>query len=69
MKPTLRQPSIRFEGDVPVESVPERYRLGDAFVPKGRYLDVDSLKLELEQVFPRTWLMACRLEELPGVGN
>jgi phenylpropionate dioxygenase-like ring-hydroxylating dioxygenase large terminal subunit len=65
----LRQPSIRFDGDVPVEAVPERYRLGDAFVPKGRYLDVEFLKLELERVFPRTWLMACRVEELPGVGN
>ena len=40
-----------------------------AFVPKGRYLDPEFLRLELERVFPRTWLMACRVEELPGVGN
>ena len=53
----------------PWTRVPERYRLGDAFVPKGRYLDVEFLQLELERVFPRTWLMACRLEELPGVGS
>lgn len=60
---------VRFDGDVPVDAVPERYRLGEAFVPKGRYLDVEFLRLELERVFPRTWLMACRLEELPGVGS
>ena len=69
MEPAVGRPSVRFEGDVPVDAVPERYRLGDAFVPKGRYLDVEFLKLELERVFPRTWLMACRLEELPGVGS
>jgi len=45
------------------------YRLGEAFVPKGRYLDVEFLTLELAKVFPRTWLMACRVEELPGVGS
>src|SRR4029453_5016030 len=37
--------------------------------PKGRYLDADFLQLELEKLFPRTWLMACRIEELPGVGS
>src|SRR5690606_40253256 len=58
-----------FDGDVDPDRVPERYRLGPGFVPKGRYLDVDFLKLELELLFPRTWLMACRLEELPSIGN
>ena len=66
---SLEQASPSFDGDVPPERVPERYRLGPAFVPKGRYLDVDFLKLELELLFPRTWLMACRLEELPSIGN
>ena len=40
-----------------------------AFVPKTRYLDPEFLQLELERVFTRTWLMACREEELPGVGS
>ncbi len=35
------------DDEVPAELVPERYRLGEAFVPKGRYLDVEFLKLEL----------------------
>ena len=60
---------VWFEGDVPAESVPERYRLGPAFVPKGRYVDVEFLKLEYEKVFSRTWLMACRVEEFVGVGS
>ncbi len=55
--------------DVPMESVPERYRLGEAFVPKSRYLDPDFQKLEIDKLFSRTWLMACRVEELPGVGS
>lgn len=66
---SLEQASPSFEGDVPPERVPEQYRLGPAFVPKGRYLDLDFMKRELDLVFPRTWLMACRLEELPSVGN
>ena len=49
--------------------VPERYRLGEAFVPKGRYLDPEFQQLELDRLFSKTWLMACRLEELPGVGS
>ena len=52
-----------------VSAVPERYRLGPAFVPKGRYLDVEFLRLELDKMFSRTWQIACRVEELPGIGN
>ncbi|MFV0315998.1 MAG: aromatic ring-hydroxylating oxygenase subunit alpha [Microthrixaceae bacterium] len=58
-----------FDGDVDPGQVPERYRLGPAFVPKGRYIDAEFLELELERLFPRTWLMACRLEELPSIGS
>ena len=50
-------------------NVPDRYRLGEAFVPKGRYLDAEFQQRELETVFAKTWLMACREEELPGVGS
>jgi phenylpropionate dioxygenase-like ring-hydroxylating dioxygenase large terminal subunit len=49
--------------------VPERWRLGQYFVPKTRYIDPDFLRLECERVFPRTWLPACRLEEIAGVGD
>jgi phenylpropionate dioxygenase-like ring-hydroxylating dioxygenase large terminal subunit len=49
--------------------VPERWRLGRYFVPKSRYVDPEFLQLEIERVFPRTWMPACRLEEIPGVGD
>src|SRR5580693_8404700 len=39
-------------------TVPAQWRLGPAFVPKGRYLDPAFLDLELERLFPRTWLNA-----------
>ncbi|ROO87507.1 Rieske-like 2Fe-2S protein [Actinocorallia herbida] len=68
LEPRLRGETPWFDGDVPPEQVPEKYRLARAYVPKDRYLDPEFQKLELERVFGRAWLMACRLEELPGVG-
>jgi Rieske 2Fe-2S family protein len=65
----LRGRTPWFEGDVAPEMVPEKYRLGRAFVPKTRYLDPEFLKLEMEKLFTRTWLMACRTEELQKVGS
>ncbi len=35
-------------------------------VPKERYLDPGFYALEGEQLWSRTWQMACRLEEIPG---
>lgn len=49
--------------------VPERWRLGPAFVPKGRYTDPEFLQLEMERLFPRTWLNACRFDEVERVGD
>jgi phenylpropionate dioxygenase-like ring-hydroxylating dioxygenase large terminal subunit len=37
--------------------------------PKQRYLDPDFYQLEAEQLWPRVWQMACRLEEIPGAGD
>src|SRR5689334_22085935 len=34
--------------------------------PKERYYDPDFFQLEAEQLWPRVWQMACRLEEIPG---
>lgn len=39
------------------------------FVPKGAYLSRDFLNLEQERLWPRVWQMACRLEEIPRVGD
>jgi nitrite reductase/ring-hydroxylating ferredoxin subunit len=52
-----------------VTEVPEQWRLGPAFVPKGRYLDPEFLELELDRLFPRVWLNACRADEVADVGS
>jgi Rieske 2Fe-2S family protein len=49
--------------------VPDRWRLGPAFVPKGRYTHPDFLDLEFERLFPATWLNACRVDEVEQVGQ
>jgi nitrite reductase/ring-hydroxylating ferredoxin subunit len=38
-------------------------------VRKERYYDADFYALEAEQLWPRTWQMACRLEEIPRAGD
>ena len=38
-------------------------------VPKERYYDPDFYRLEAEQLWPRAWQMACRLEEIPQPGD
>jgi phenylpropionate dioxygenase-like ring-hydroxylating dioxygenase large terminal subunit len=42
--------------------VPDRAR-------KERYYDPDFFRLEAEQLWPRVWQMACRLEEIPEAGD
>ena len=36
-------------------------------IPKERYYDPDFYAMEAEQLWPRVWQMACRLEEIPDV--
>jgi phenylpropionate dioxygenase-like ring-hydroxylating dioxygenase large terminal subunit len=38
-------------------------------VPKERYYDPDFYRMEAELLWPRTWQMACRLEEIPRPGD
>lgn len=38
-------------------------------VPKQRYYDAAFFELEKERLWPRVWQMACRLEEIPNVGD
>ncbi|MEW9854400.1 aromatic ring-hydroxylating oxygenase subunit alpha [Novosphingobium sp. M1R2S20] len=54
----------------------ERLRAGNPFpiidprqVPAARYYDEEFYKLECEQLWPRAWQMACRLEQIPEVGD
>lgn len=39
------------------------------FIPKERYYDPAFAGLEHERLWSRTWQMACRLEEIPSVGD
>jgi phenylpropionate dioxygenase-like ring-hydroxylating dioxygenase large terminal subunit len=38
-------------------------------VPKERYFDEEFFRLEKEHFWPKVWQMACRLEEIPEVGD
>jgi nitrite reductase/ring-hydroxylating ferredoxin subunit len=50
-------------GDVPFKVTnPER-------IPAQRYYDAAFFELEREKLWPRVWQMACRLEEIPEVGD
>ncbi|CAN7250499.1 aromatic ring-hydroxylating dioxygenase subunit alpha [Phenylobacterium sp. LjRoot225] len=39
------------------------------FIPSRRYYDEAFFKLECERLWPHVWQMACRLEEVPNVGD
>ena len=38
-------------------------------IPAERYYDAEFFELEREHLWPRTWQMACRLEEIPNIGD
>ena len=38
-------------------------------IPKERYCDESFFRLENEHFWPRVWQMACRLEEIPEIGD
>jgi phenylpropionate dioxygenase-like ring-hydroxylating dioxygenase large terminal subunit len=38
-------------------------------IPVQRYYDAEFFKLEKERLWPHVWQMACRLEEIPEVGD
>ena len=38
-------------------------------VPAKRYYDDEFFRLEKEAVWPHVWQMACRLEEIPRIGD
>jgi phenylpropionate dioxygenase-like ring-hydroxylating dioxygenase large terminal subunit len=53
----------------PVSSGP-LYPIEDScWIPKQRYLDREFFDLERERLWPHVWQMACRLEEIPGIGD
>jgi phenylpropionate dioxygenase-like ring-hydroxylating dioxygenase large terminal subunit len=56
-----RSPSKPLAFPHPIER-PER-------IPAARYYDPEFFALERERFWPRVWQMACRLEEIPEVGD
>ncbi len=53
-------------------ALPTPYAMDPGFpdrVPKERYFDPDFYELECEQLWPRVWQMACRLEEIPEAND
>jgi phenylpropionate dioxygenase-like ring-hydroxylating dioxygenase large terminal subunit len=40
-----------------------------SYIPRERYYDKAYFDLENERLWPRVWQMACRLEEIPNVGD
>ncbi len=41
----------------------------DDFIPNDAYIDPDFARLEEEKLWPHVWQLACRLEEIPNVGD
>jgi phenylpropionate dioxygenase-like ring-hydroxylating dioxygenase large terminal subunit len=55
---------------VPPVLLEESYQyLGCEDLSVDRYIDPDFAKLECEKLWPKVWQMACRLEEIPEVGD
>ena len=50
------------------QPVPHAIEVPDR-APKERYYDPEFYALEAEQLWPRVWQMACRLEEIPEPGD
>ena len=44
-------------------------RVRDDYVPKEGYFDPQFARLEFEHLWPKVWQVACRVEEIPNVGD
>ena len=52
----------------PVEKAPEP-AMGSEVIPKDRYISPEFMKLEWERMWTKVWLIGCREEEIPEVGD
>ena len=66
--PTGRLLSRDVERKGSARSVPYAIEIPDR-ARKERYFDPDFYRMEAELLWPRVWQMACRLEEMPAVGD
>jgi phenylpropionate dioxygenase-like ring-hydroxylating dioxygenase large terminal subunit len=55
--------------EAPVSSGPLFPIEDPCWIPKERYLDRGFFDAERERLWPHVWQMACRLEEIPDVGD
>ena len=56
------------EGNAQITPVP--FQVTDPErIPTQRYYDETFYKLEIERLWPHVWQMACRLEQIPNVGD
>ncbi|MGO9512694.1 MAG: aromatic ring-hydroxylating oxygenase subunit alpha [Steroidobacteraceae bacterium] len=39
------------------------------FVPKDAYISPEFARLEAQRIWPKVWQVACRLEEIPAIGD
>ncbi len=47
-----------------------RFRVTDPeLIPVKRYYDEEFFRLECEKLWPHVWQMACRLEQIPNIGD
>jgi phenylpropionate dioxygenase-like ring-hydroxylating dioxygenase large terminal subunit len=54
--------------DAPRKAIP--FRITDPErIPSKRYYDEEFFRLECERLWPHVWQMACRLEQIPNVGD
>jgi nitrite reductase/ring-hydroxylating ferredoxin subunit len=61
--PQMMQPKAGRIANVPFQITdPER-------IPARRYYDEEFYKLECERLWPHVWQMACRLEQIPNIGD
>lgn len=54
--------------DEALESIPHAVR-DPRLIPAKRYYDPAFFEIEKQKLWPRVWQMACRLEEIPEVGD
>lgn len=54
--------------DTSPEDVPFRV-IDPELIPSKRYYDEKFFELERERLWPKVWQMACRLEEIPEIGD
>jgi phenylpropionate dioxygenase-like ring-hydroxylating dioxygenase large terminal subunit len=52
----------------PAEKAPE-IEMGEAVIPKDRYISKEFMQLEWERMWTKVWLIGCREEEIPEPGD